>query len=221
MFPHVEGPVALHRFRKTSARLVALTVEGSSLVLKNILHHDSSRTTLHYMFASPLMQQELTMLWPEISTSNLRELYSRRNELVGPGVANLTAATRERDKASAQAESDLDVEEEEFVSLGAEMMEKGHMLLTRLGVGIWCLKPALERGNCSEGSQDIIPNVGRCSVQCRFHIQDNRRTIANLRNLADIEAKLECPDLSKPIRALYDRYKAELLTIIPMELLSS
>ena len=167
------------------------------------------------------MQQELTILWPEISASNLRELYSRRNELVGAGVANLTAVPRQRTSASSQVESDLDVAEEEFVSLGTEMMEKGHMLLTRLGVGIWCLKPALERGDCSEGSQDIIPNGGRCSVQCRLHIQDKRRTIANLRNLADIEAKLEAPDLSLPIRALYQRHKAELLTIIPLEFLPS
>lgn len=218
LFPEIQGGAALHRFRKTSARLVALTVEGSSLVLKNILHHDNPRTTLHYMFASPLMQQELATVWPEISASNLRELYGQRNTLVGAGAANLASVTRSSNLvASAQTESDLDVKEDEFVSLGVEMMEKGHMLLTRLGVGIWCLKPALERGNCAENSRDIIPNGGRCSVQCRFHIQDGRRTAANLRDLADLDAKLASPELARPLRALYQRYRADLLTLIPAE----
>lgn len=220
LFPEIQGGAALHRFRKTSARLVALTVEGSSLVLKNILHHDNPRTTLHYMFASPLMQQELATVWPEISASNLRELYGQRNTLVGAGAVNLASVTRSSNLvASAQTESDLDVKEDEFVSLGVEMMEKGHMLLTRLGVGIWCLKPALERGNCAENSRDIIPNGGRCSVQCRFHIQDGRRTATNLRDLADLDAKLASPELARPLRALYQRYRADLLTLIPPEII--
>lgn len=167
------------------------------------------------------MQQELTAVWPEISTSNLRELYSRRSELVGPGVGNLMAVTHSNSTAGAQAEVDLGVTEDEFVSLGVDMMEKGHMLLSRLGVGVWCLKPALERGRCSEGSQDIIPNGARCSVQCRFHIQDDRRTAANLRDLANLDAALAAPDIARPIRALYERYRGELLTIIPKELLPS
>jgi hypothetical protein len=217
----IEGHCAIHRLRKTAARLVGLTIEGSTLVLRNVLHHDSWRTTLHYMFASPLMQQDLAEFWPEIAASNLRELYGRRDQLVGPGVANLQPGIRPwTGVAGAQAEPDLGVTEDEFVELGVDMMQKGHMLLTRLGAGVWCFKPALERGKCNEGSQDIIPNGGRCSVQCRFHIQDGRRTAANLRDLANIDEKLASPQLSRPIRALYQRYRAELVTIIPKEMIS-
>ena len=93
------------------------------------------------------------------------------------------------------------------------------MLLTRLGVGIWCLKPALEHGKCSEGTVDIIPNGGRCSVSCQFHIQDRRRTLFNLRDLANIDEKLSSPNLSHPIRALYERYRGQLMAIIPSEML--
>jgi len=221
VFPEIVGSCALHRLRKTAVRLVALTVEGSSLVLKNILHHDNSRTTIHYMFASPLMLQELASVWPEISASNLRELYGRRHELTGPGAANLLDATVRTASAvaAAQTEIDIDVTEDEFVSLGVDMMEKGHMLLTRLGVGIWCLKPALERGACNEGTNDFIPNGGRCSVRCRFHIQDSRRTVINIRDLDSINTALTSSALSGPVRAMYERYRQELLTVIPKELL--
>lgn len=219
VLPEIVGSCALHRLRKTAVRLVALTVEGSSLVLKNILHHDNSRTTIHYMFASPFMLQELASVWPEISASNLRELYGRRHELTGPGATNLLdpAARTASAAAAAQTETDIDVTEDEFVSLGVDMMEKGHMLLTRLGVGIWCLKPALERGVCNEGTNDFIPNGGRCSVQCRFHIQDSRRTVINLRDLDSINAALTSSALSRPVRAMYERYRQELLTVIPKE----
>lgn len=66
--------VYAHRFRKTVARLVALTVFESTRVLKQLLGHDDIQTTLNYLLSDKALQDEIEKVARELRVMRCKDL---------------------------------------------------------------------------------------------------------------------------------------------------
>lgn len=204
--PDIDGTLSFTRFRKSLARLMTLSMEGSTVVLQRIFGHASYRTTLGYMFSSPMIQEELVTAYPEMMARNLRVLYEGRDSSFGGGAAGIRSAI--------QTGGEKGMEEDEFVQLGLDMMEMGQMVLSLLGRGMYCLKPAVTRGLCSSGPRVTAPDLGRCNPLCSHHILLGSERPRMIRQLEWISGRLAESNMSPPMRKFYERYHAEFTTLL-------
>ncbi len=208
----IDGPIAPHRFRETTGRLVTLSMEGAPLILQQILGHESWRTTLGYMFRSPFVQDELAEHYPELIIQNLKTLYAGRNDLVGGGAMQLNEALKQIAgiRASALTEFEIGMAEDEFVELGLQMVRDGYMVLSILGPGIYCLKPWSAPGLCSRPGDELMPNAGRCRPNCRHHLQLGSEAPKLVKTVTWLDRKLADEDLSGPLKRYYGGCRADL-----------
>lgn len=209
--PEIDGSLSPHRFRKTVARLVTLTMEGAPLILQEIFGQTTYTTTVKYMFSSPFIQDEIAESFPELVVRNLRALFQSKDDLGGGGAASIVAAldSFREERAASLAGHETGMAEEEFVELGLEMVRGGHMMLTVLAQGVYCLKPPDVVGPCADGVQDTsLPNIGRCTSGCNHHLQLASRRPTVARAIVWLQGKLAMP-LSGSMRRFYEHQMRE------------
>lgn len=209
--PEIDGSLSPHRFRKTVARLVTLTMEGAPLILQEIFGQTTYTTTVKYMFSSPFIQDEIAESFPELVVRNLRSLFQSKDDLGGGGAASVVAAldSFREERAASLAGHETGMTEDEFVELGLEMVKGGHMMLTVLAQGVYCLKPPDAVGPCADGVQDTsLPNIGRCTPGCKHHIQLGSRRPTVERAIVWLQGKLAM-SLSGSMRSFYERQMLE------------
>lgn len=204
--PLVDGSISFTRFRKSVARLVTLSMEGAPLILQLLFGHTSYRVTLGYMFASPMILEEVTQAYPELLAKNLRILYQGREHLMGGAAPGIRAAVL--------TGSEVEMSEEEFVSLGLDMMESGQMILNVIGKGMYCLKPMTSRGPCNNDTEVLLPNPGRCGPLCGHHLILGTERPRMIREIRWLASKVDSLDTSSPMRNFYRRHHDLLLKVI-------
>lgn len=215
----LDGRLAPHRLRKTAGRLTTLSMEGAALILNTIFGHLSYDTTLRYMLASPFIQDEVTEAYPELLVKNLELLYRSRAKLGGGGGRKLMSSIKEFElnAAAALLGHETGMSESEFIELALKLMEQGHMMLSVLGPGIYCLKPPLARGPCSDGLGDSGPNIGACQSKCQYNVQTEDRIPAVAKTITWLESKVNDADCSVVLRNFYSAHLAEHKEIFGVE----
>lgn len=206
ILPDLGENISFTRLRKSVARLITLSMEGATVILQSIFGHATYRTTLGYMFASPMIQDELLTAYPELTVKNLKTLFAERDSLMGGGAPALRAAIK--------TESDIDMTENEFVELGLDMMSMGQMLLSVLGQGMYCLKPLVARGPCNSDSGLPLPNLGNCSGSCSHHLLLGSERPKLIRQAQWLKAKIQDPLLSEPMKNFYKKNLDEIQYVI-------
>lgn len=204
--PLVDGSINFTRFRKSVARLVTLSMEGAPLILQLLFGHSSYKVTLGYMFASPMILEEVATTYPEFLSRNLKTLYQEQTNLMGGGANSL--------KAAILTGTEVGMTEEEFVSLGLEMMESGQMILNIIGKGTYCLKPLMTRGPCNNDPAVLLPNIGRCDPLCNHHLILGRERPRLIREIRWLQSKIESPESSTPIKKYYQHHHDLLMKVI-------
>jgi len=207
----IEGRIGVHRLRKTVGRLVTLSMEGAPLILQHIFGQENANTTLGYMFRSPFIHDELVENYPELVTSNLRTLYAGRHDLFGGGASLLQETTGLRSQAfAALTEPEVGMSEDQFVELGLQMVKAGHMVLSFLGPGTYCLKPLTAYGPCNSSKKELFPNVGRCTPSCQHHIQLGSQRSTIVASIQWFNKRLVSTEVSEPLRRFYTAYRDDL-----------
>lgn len=203
--PEVDGSIASHRFRKTVGRLVTLCMEGAPLILQLIFGHDHYRVTLKYMFASPFIQDEIVEQYPEMVSRNLSEIYRSSNDLGGLGGHLMMTAikTYRAGRSPVQTAPESELSEEEFVAIGLEMVEAGHMMLSVIAQGMYCFKPIDLSGHCAKGAGDTLPNPGSCTAKCPHNVQLKGRRLKTERTIKWLVQKMDSPLISSSLKKFY------------------
>lgn len=207
--PTVDGPISFTRFRKSVARLCTLSMEGAPLILQVILGHTRYQTSVGYMFASPMINEEIVASYPELMANNLRTLYQEGDRLFGGGASAIKNLRRNGVNASMLTEPEIGMSEDEFVQLGLEMMQNGQMILSLLGPGMYCLKPLLARGPCNNDPSILLPNVGRCTPTCSHHLLLGSQRPKMVRQVVWLKNRLGDSNTSAPLRAYYAAHLRE------------
>lgn len=212
--PSIDGGISFTRFRKSVARLVTLSMEGAPLILQTLFGHASYRTTLGYMFASPMINEEMAVSFPEFMASNLRTLYGERSTLMGGGARSIRTISGIETPAAMLTEPEIGMSEEEFVQLGLDMMQNGQMILSLLGPGMYCLKPLLARGPCNDDPAVLLPNIGRCDPACNHHLILGSQRPKLIRQVLWLRKKLADVQTSAPMRAFYSGHEKQLTAVL-------
>ena len=161
-----------HRFRKTTARLIVLALQGGPIVLRRLFGHEHLAMTLRYILANDSILDELRQLAEEEQARAAAIYVDRRAELQGGGAEPLRAAisritnslelTVPRGKRDQAATTTADI-----VDVLADGPE-GFPLKQILPGLVACFKPRDEAGVCCKVGE--LPNVARCDAGCGWHL---------------------------------------------------
>ncbi len=179
------GNVHPHRFRKTVARLAALSMVGATSILFDILGHRDPEMTLNYILSDPDLQDEIRKIASEANVMLAREaiLHAEGN---GGGAAPHVLAFKER-MAARSATAELDVVD---LAEAAEILSmNGEVSIVRPGV--LCTKTMHQRGPCTRRLG--IPDVGNCSTGCE-HRLDLAAGAHDCEKVHRTDHRRRCPD---------------------------
>ena len=154
-----------HRFRKTIARLVVLTLTGAPKILQELFGHSSITMTLHYILSCPAIRAEIENMLDETQRERAEKVVTEIDQAGGKAAAPLRQAWAEFMKGRVRTETDMRRTLNEFI----EEMLLGGAELRLIFPGVVCTKPLAMNGPCIRGHGN--PNPSRCQVTCEHQIQ--------------------------------------------------
>jgi integrase len=158
-----EGSIHTHRFRKTVARLAALSLVGANQTLFDILGHRDPEMTLNYILADPDLQGEMRKIAREAVLLMAKEAVNDADNNGGPA-SDAVRELKQRFKArSAEAEMD----ETSLMSVAKILSQDGRVILAKKNV--LCTKALNQAGPCNKKIGN--PDVGNCQIDCLHRLE--------------------------------------------------
>lgn len=158
-YPHT------HRFRKTIARLVVLTLTGAPKILQELFGHSSITMTLHYILSCPAIRAEIENMLQETQWERAEKIVTEIDQAGGKAAVPLQQAWADFMRERVRTEVDMRRAMNEFI----EEMLLGGAELKLIFPGVVCTKPLAMSGPCIRGHGN--PNPSRCQVTCEHQIQ--------------------------------------------------
>ena len=199
-----------HRFRKSVARLVVLTLTGSPMILQSIFGHQNIQTTINYILSDPDIREEMREFALERTGALAHEVATHLDEAAGNGAKTLRSA-RERFFDILKVPKDernQRVRLDEFV---AAHLAGGTVDLKMIFPGIVCIKAPGGTGLC--GNTEII--VSGCKPNCaNFLVLPSAKEQVN--STIDILLDLVLDSIESNNMLLRKWYGAQLLDYLGM-----
>ena len=158
-----DGNVHAHRFRKTVARLAALSLVGATSILFDILGHRDPEMTLNYILSDPGLQDEIRKIAAEANLVMAQQAVARADDNGGyaaPLVADLKQRIAVRSGEDELGSADI-TEAAEILSMNGQV--------TMVKPGVLCTKTTGQRGACTKASG--FPDIGNCSTGCHHRLE--------------------------------------------------
>lgn len=177
------GNVHGHRFRKTVARLAALSLVGASEILYDVLGHRDPEMTLAYILSDPELQEEMRIIAKEAAMAIAHGAVDAADQNGGPAAEPVRQLVARFAARSAQQEMD----ESELIAVAQILSQNGRAMLVKRNV--LCTKTVNQAGPCNKRLGN--PDIGNCQISCIHRLelaaarQDTR--IAVDRALAEFE----------------------------------
>jgi integrase len=175
---YCNGNVHSHRYRKTVARLAALSLVGANQILFDILGHRDPEMTLNYILSDPELQTEMRTIAREAALVMAKEAINGADSNGGAaanGVRELSYRFRAR---SAEAEMD----ESSLLTVAKILSQDGRVMLAKKNV--LCTKALNQAGPCNRSIGN--PDIANCQVGCLHRLElaaamlDHRRSLLQL-----------------------------------------
>jgi hypothetical protein len=156
----LDGDITPHRFRFSVARYVALTQEGASQVLFDVLGHQDMEVTMGYALRDPEIHVEVNRIRDEVKAIRSTKIFEDAEKLGGPA-ANLVQRTK----------ADLLVKSGRYELETDDILEAASILGDAEVVreGILCTAQPLERGACS--SNLGLRDHAACTPECLHRLE--------------------------------------------------
>ncbi len=158
-----------HRYRKTTARLVILALQGGPAILRRLFGHTHLLQTMRYILANSRILDELRAMAQEEHRKNAADLIRNRQKLQGGGAERFKAGVADVIRSllvnvpqgrRSQAEVDM--------GNVLDMLDGSLDLTVILPGVVACFKPPEQPGRCC--SVNELPNLSLCDHDCRFHL---------------------------------------------------
>lgn len=156
----LDGDITAHRFRFSVARYVALTQEGASQVLFDVLGHQDMEVTMGYALRDPEIHIEINRIRDEVKAIRSTEIFEDAENLGG-----LAANLVRRTKADLLVRSGKDELDTDDILEAAEILGDAEVVRE----GILCTAQPLERGACS--SNFGLRDHGACTPECLHRLE--------------------------------------------------
>lgn len=152
-----------HRFRKTVARLAALSMVGATSIMFDILGHRDPEMTLNYLLSDPDLQDEIRKIATEANVALSRAALQCPEDNGGP--ASKAVSDFARRLAARSGNQDLQVsdlaEAAEILSLSGQV--------TIVKPGVLCTKTIGQPGACTR--KGGAPDIGKCYAGCHHRLE--------------------------------------------------
>lgn len=181
-----EGNLHAHRFRKTTARLIALAILGAPKILMDLFGHKQIGMTLHYILSDPVIRAEMLEVARAQTIMLAKSAIEDADKCGGPAAVKLrTAIKAERFRMGS------DFDEETLQELAETLTLNGrHWQLVRPGV--LCTKGPQISGACTPSTAMAEPS--RCRTRC-----DHRLELSFLKDDVDKTIAIAVKELNKAI----------------------
>lgn len=198
-------PLTNHRFRKTIARIVALSLAHAPKILMDIFGHESIEMTMNYILADPQIRVEAQEIRRQIVIMVAEKAISNADSNGGHAAVPLrqtVQAFKFRHAGDFGAEDEHDL---------AEMLtgQGRHWQLVRPGVV--CTKLLDQTGPCANNRSR--PNPARCSTECVYRLEESENRKQVDETIGDIVRKIQ-QALAKDDFILAEIWEGQLLTHI-------
>jgi hypothetical protein len=158
-----QGNVHSHRFRKTVARLAALSLVGASDILFDVFGHRDPDMTLAYILSDPELQDEMRQVSAEAAmmiAANAIEGIDKAGGSAAPAVRELVARYM---ASSAEAE----LGESSILVVAQLLSQDGRVMLVKRNV--LCTKTLNQAGPCNRRTGN--PDIGNCQISCLHRLE--------------------------------------------------
>lgn len=191
-----KGNLHAHRFRKTTARLIALAIVGAPKILMDLFGHKQIGMTLHYILADPDIRAEMLEVARAQTIMLAKTAITQADECGGPAAKELQSAVKaERFRMGSDFGEDSLQELAETLTINGR-----HWQLVRPGV--LCTKGPQVAGACTPST--AMPEPSRCRSRC-----DHRLELAFLKEDVDKSIEFAVKELRQAV-ADDDDAKAEM-----------
>jgi integrase len=168
----VDGKVSPHRYRYSVTRLVALSLEGVTQIMFDVLGHDDKEVTLSYMLRDRELREDIDKVRREVRAVRVKEVFDRADEHGGKAAEFVRKVKTEMLARSGQKELETE-----------DVLEAANILGTCEVVrpGVLCTAQPLERGACS--SNLGIRDFAACSTSCLHRLELAAKRVDRRKNL--------------------------------------
>ncbi len=158
-----EGKLHAHRFRKSTARLIALAILGAPKILMDLFGHKQIGMTLHYILADPIIRAEMLEVARAQTIMLAKTAIVGADECGGPAAQKLQVAV-----AAERFRMGSDFGEATLQELAETLTINGrHWQLVRPGV--LCTKGPQVAGACTPST--AMPEPSRCRASCEHRLE--------------------------------------------------
>lgn len=170
-----DGNVHSHRFRKTVARLAALSLVGASEILFDVFGHRAPEMTLAYILSDPELQDEMRRIASEAATMIAADALAEIGGAGGPAAP----AVRELVARYLASSAEVELGESSLMAVAQLLSQDGRAMLVKRNV--LCTKTLNQAGPCNRRTGN--PDIGNCQVSCLHRLelaaarQDHRQAL--------------------------------------------
>lgn len=158
-----DGNMHAHRFRKSTARLIALSIVGAPKILMDLFGHKQIGMTLHYILSDPTIRAEMLEVARAQTIMLAKNAIESAEDCGGPAAEKLKAAVIEE-----RFRMGSDFGEDSMESLAETLTINGrHWQLVRPGV--LCTKGPQVAGACTPST--AMPEPSRCRTHCDHRLE--------------------------------------------------
>ena len=172
-----------HRFRKTIARIVALSLAHAPKILMDIFGHESIEMTMNYILADPQVRVEVQEIRRQIVIMMAEKAIRNADSNGGKAAISLRQTAQE---IKFRRADDFGAEDEHEL---AEMLTGQGRYWQLVRPGVICTKLLDQTGPCAKNRSK--PNPSRCSTECSYRLEEaeNRKQVDE--TIDDIVRKIQ------------------------------
>ncbi|WP_395012053.1 hypothetical protein [Undibacterium sp.] len=178
-----DQPLTNHRFRKTIARLVALSLVHAPKILMDVFGHKSIEMTMSYILADPNFRAEVQEVRKELVILMARNAIEKVDLNGGRAAVPLKQIVNE---IKFRRGSEYGADDENQL---AEMLTGQGRFWQWVRPGVMCTKLPDQTGPCTK--KQSTPNPARCDSQCDYRLEqsENRKQVDE--TIGDIVFKIK------------------------------
>lgn len=160
--------------RKTLVRNASRAVTNGLAAAEVILGHAHRGETAGYALSNSFVREEIHAESLDLFQNKSRTLLESTVAAGGDGIGGEQGRRIEMQMATYISEN-VGVVVNEIVEIFLEELLRQNIIPVPVMPGVLCMKKASVRGACSKSSGDTLPDIGRCTAECSYQVQEMNR----------------------------------------------
>ncbi|MBY5504100.1 site-specific integrase [Rhizobium leguminosarum] len=159
-----------YTFRKNLITNISRAVTNGLAAAEVVVGHVERDTTAGYALSNPFVREDIYSACMDAFRDRTRTLLEATAAAGGKGVGGNGGRLLEARVASLSVDGGT-VVPEDLAAFVDELLRQ-EVVPIPVAPGILCMKQGTVRGECGKTTGDVIPDIGRCSAECPWQVQE-------------------------------------------------